>query len=154
MHFIFVGIATEWTQQILRCVCYVSHFVYTNIGCTNSEFYQDVSNVFVCHRCKIWFEGNRGLEHSIYTKFGTIADLLVPILAVAIYTRHIGKNVQRKTTCLPVHHVFGYSWTEIQKLFSKQTYEPSLLTCTPSAPKFLNRTRASALFEHQTSSEK
>ena len=48
MHFIFVASVAEWTQQILRCVCYVPHFVYTKIGCTSSEFYQDVSNVFVC----------------------------------------------------------------------------------------------------------
>ena len=47
MHFIFVDSVTEWTQQILRGVCCIPHLVYTNIGCTNSEFYQDVSKLFV-----------------------------------------------------------------------------------------------------------
>ena len=36
--YIFVDSVTEWTQQILRSVYYVSHFVYTNFGCTNSDF--------------------------------------------------------------------------------------------------------------------
>ena len=55
MHFIFVGSVTEWTRQILKCVCFLPHFVYTNVGCINSEFYQNVSNVFVCHRYEILF---------------------------------------------------------------------------------------------------
>ena len=97
LHFIFIGSVTEWTQQILRCVCYVPHSVYTNIGWTNSEFYQDVANVFVCDRCKIRFYGIRSLEHSIHTKSGTIVDVLVPILAMAInkpFHKYLDKSLR------------------------------------------------------------
>ena len=39
---------------------------------------------FVCHRGEVLFQGNRDLKHPIYGKSGTIADVLMPVLAVAI----------------------------------------------------------------------
>ena len=56
----------------------------TYVGCSNSESYQNVPNVFACQRGEVRFSGNGALKHHIDGKSGTIADVLMPVLTMAI----------------------------------------------------------------------